>query len=151
MVTNTFPDCTQINFNNREDWLAARRIGASDTAGIFGKGYRGQSAVSIWEGKRSGVSSVEETRRMRTGRYVEPLLREFFEEENGLECSDLGLHVLQSNEYDWMTSTLDGVVMRPGTGLVPSELKDVDARLLPEWRDQPPLKFQIQCQHQLGC
>jgi putative phage-type endonuclease len=150
IATPTFPDCTLTCFDNREDWLRARGIGASDTAGIFGEGYSGQSAVSIWEEKRSGLSSIEETTRMRVGRIIEPSLREIFRQETKLTCDGLDLHVLRSREFDWMTATLDAVTEDPDAGQVPVELKNVDGRLFAEWRDEPPLKFQIQCQHQMA-
>ncbi len=149
ITTPEFPACTTKLCETEELWLGRRRIGASDTAGIFGEGYAGQSAVSIWEEKTTRQSNVEETKRMRIGRIMEPALREIFTDETGMPCHGLKRHVLTSKDTGFMTATLDAVVDHPEFGATPAELKNVDGRLLKDWQDDEPLKFKVQCQHQM--
>ncbi len=149
--------CRIEHHQSREEWLAARRtmVGASDTAGIFGVGYASQSPLTIWASKR-GIEEPEiptaQLRRMNIGSKMEPIIAELFSEETGLETFDPGdFTIFRHGEIDWLGATLDRVSEDKGH-MVPVELKRVSGILRKDWDadDEPPLKFQVQCQHQMA-
>lgn len=143
-----------LQLNTRDQWLAARQsfIGASESAAIFGVGYRDQSPLTVWESKVMPLTlDSEEDKRLRIGRLIEPALRSIFTDETGLFCESPGDFVIhRSEKFPWMGATLDGLANDYGQ-TVPVELKNVDTWNREEWEgDQSPLKFNVQMQHQLA-
>lgn len=143
-----------IQCRDRAEWLEARRavIGASDSAAIFGVGYKDQSPLTVWESKVRPCEEAEEPKRLRIGRLIEPALRSIFEAETGLPCESPGDYTIHVHpEYPWLGATLDGRCEHDEYGPCVVELKNVDRFLRDEWRDDdPPLKFNVQCQHQMA-
>ncbi len=140
--------------DSRNDWLQARRsmIGASDSAGILGCGYANQSAASIWHSKVTDEQmEIDDglAKRMKIGKLMEPTLRAIFEDETGLDVVDPGeFTIYRSTIYDWLGCTLDGVSPE---AKCPVELKNVSIFNRSDWEDgQSPLKFIVQCQHQMA-
>jgi len=59
--------------------------------------------------------------------------------------------VFQHPQYPFMTATPDAEQAgKGGKGMVPLEVKNVGYYLAKEWRDEPPLRFQVQLQHQVA-
>lgn len=150
-------NCSYREYNNREEWLAARRggIGASDTAGIFGVGYSDQSIISIWDQKVRGASDHTDDERLQVGKDLEPGLIKIFQRKEQVECRPAGDFVIYQNlERPFLQATLDGIAVVEGVE-VPAELKNVGSFNASEWDgDEVPLKFNVQVQHQLavtGC
>lgn len=140
-------------FPTREAWLAARRnhIGASESAAIFGVGYRNQSPWSVWESKVNPDAAAideDEDECLRIGRLIEPALRDMFEDETELqlappEAFEMHIHP----DFEFLAATLDGRT----TDAVPVELKNVGNFATAEWKNGgTPLKFEVQVQHQLA-
>jgi putative phage-type endonuclease len=148
-------------FETRAEWIFARRsvIGASDAAGILGCGYASQSLVSIWDSKVNPDAEDQDNdddKRMRIGQLMEASLRLMFAEFTGLPCEAPGQNALHVHpEIEWLGASLDALTEHPDFGVCPVELKNVDMRNRDEWADGTmPLKYEIQCQHQLfvtGC
>lgn len=152
-----FSCATNESYLDRHSWLAARRsmIGASDTAGIFQVGYASQSPVTVWDSKVSDRQQEFDEglqRRMRIGKLMEPTLRSIFGCETGLHVADPGEFTIFRNcETQWLGATLDGVTDHDEFGWSPVELKNVNNFNRKDWEgDEAPLKFQVQCQHQLA-
>lgn len=153
-------DCIIDRYLNEADWLAARqsRIGASDTAGIFGVGYADQSGATVWDSKLRPPEEPTPAKRklFKIGKMMEPTLRAIFTEETGLPCESLGDFTICTHpDLPWLGASLDGVTEHPEHGPAVVELKNVSNFAREEWdSDEPPLKYGVQVQHQLavtGC
>lgn len=141
-----------MQIDNREDWLAARRymIGASESAALFGVGYAGQSPVSVWNAKVEGEEDLGEEKRLKIGKLIEPSLRAIFADETGLPCESPGEFAIYKHpQLTVMGATLDALT-EDEHGVCPVELKNVSHFNRDEWLDEPPLKYQVQVQHQLA-
>ncbi len=141
-------------YTTREEWLEARRssIGASESPGILGHGYASDSAMATYASKLGILDDViDETtrRRMDIGTAIEPVIRELFTAETGLavynDAFDSGSYArCVSDERPHVSASLDGEIYN---GVF--EAKNVDAFLRHDWDDAPPLRVQIQVQHQM--
>lgn len=150
-------DCLVDQYPDRPSWLEARRsrIQASDTAGIFGVGYSDQSPITIYDSK---VNAPRETadpsklRRFKVGKLMEPALRAIFADESGMDCESAGeFTIYRHPDLPWLGATLDAVTVHDEFGACPVELKNVSNFAREEWDgDEPPLKFNVQVQHQLA-
>ncbi len=145
----------------RDAWLEARRsgIGASDAAIILG--------VSKWKSplqlfaEKTGLADVTEDEKdwLRWGHRLEPVIADAYEEETGRTTYDPGdFEIQKSADAPWMIATLDRLVTGWSTDRhVPPveapgvlELKTTSAWRREDWKDEPPLAYQIQLQHQLA-
>lgn len=146
---------------DRDAWLEARRsgIGASDAAVILG--------VSKWKSplqlfaEKAGLADVTETEKdyLKWGHRLEPVIATAYEEETGRVTYDPGdYEIARSADAPFMIATLDRLVTGWSTdqhappfeapGVL--ELKTTSAFRREEWKDEPPLAYQIQLQHQLA-
>jgi len=137
-------------------WLDARRsmIGASESAAIFGVGYKSSSPITIWNSKVGGPSlefDEPTLKRMNRGKRLEPFIAGEFSDETGILVEDPGDYAIyRSNDKPWMGASIDRVAVHPEFGPIPLELKAVNGRFRSEWDDEePPLKYVVQCQHQM--
>lgn len=154
-----------IRCDTRKDWLAERRngIGASDSAGIFGLGYSGQNAWTVWQSKidnpliEPGLSIEEE--RLQIGLDMEPSLIRIFERKAGVSVDMPSRNRIHFHpDMPWVRASLDASITQndhSGGGLGgpdcwPVELKNVGGWNAGDWKGgRTPLKFQIQVQHQM--
>ncbi len=156
MIATASLDCIVEDYDNRDDWLHARMsgIGASDTAGILGEGYEDQSIVTVWDSKKNEPREIDpvKLKRFKVAKLLEPAMRSILTDETGWPCGSAGEFTLYRNaDHRWLFATLDGFIEHPEYGLCVCELKDVGFHNRKEWEnDEPPLKFAIQCQHQLA-
>ena len=148
----------------RDAWLEERRtgIGASDAAIILG--------ISKWKSplqlfaEKAGLADIPEEEKdyLSWGHRLEPAIASAYEDETGRLTSDPGDFAIQRNpNVPWQLATIDRwVVAWPdGANLPPVdipgipgvlELKTANAFRREEWKDEPPLAYQIQLQHQLA-
>jgi putative phage-type endonuclease len=150
---------------DRDHWLEARRagIGASDAAVILG--------VSKWKSplqlfaEKTGLADVAESEKdyLTWGHRLEPVIASAYEDETGRTTFDPGDYAIQRHSHvPWMIATIDRLVTRwpedsphrppveiPGAPGV-LELKTTNAFRREEWKDEPPLAYQIQLQHQMA-
>jgi len=141
------------NYKNRAAWLKARRsmIGASESAAILGFGYASQNAWTVYASKvgESTGESEEECERFECGHLAQSMILELTRRRTSLAVEDPGeFTIYRHPDYPWLGATLDGAV-KPSRPSIVVEAKNVDAALLREWDDEPPLAFQIQVQHQM--
>ncbi|KKK82760.1 hypothetical protein LCGC14_2800140, partial [marine sediment metagenome] len=146
----------QITYPTRDAWLADRhnRIGASESPGILGQGYAGESAFNTYVRKVSPTldevidATVQE--RMDIGTAMEPTIRNLFEERTGLKVlfdDTPVVHVSRSRSH--LGATLDGAVI-DGDGIAPFEAKNISEYVASEWENGSlPLRVQIQTQDQM--
>lgn len=138
------PDATRVlpADADRATWLAERRkgIGGSDASTIAGVGYG--SLFELWLDKTGRVPEQPETPAMRFGRLAEPLLREAFTAETGLDVRRVGL--LRSKARPWQQASLDGLTSDGGI----LEMKTAGWRLGRDWADgQTADHAEVQLQH----
>jgi putative phage-type endonuclease len=147
-------ECDVEVFENRDQWLEARTsmFGASEAASLLGCGYSDQNAHTVIASKIARQLDESEAKRLMIGRIMEPALRELFELETGLKCLPQPQYsIVRNHELPWLGASLDGATCDPDRGMCPIELKHVDGFNLWQWRDgSGPLKFQVQCQHQMA-
>ena len=148
----------RFEFDSREKWEAGRRkfIGASEAAILHGVGYMATSRFRLWAEKVQGIApdfDKATLRRFAIGHAAEPIIAEWFSQETGLpvHAAPEGKSIVHAHsEHPFIGATLDRVSERVDVGVVPLELKWVGARSAHEWADDAtPLKFVVQCQHQM--
>ncbi len=146
-----------ITYPTREAWLADRpsRIGASEAPGILGEGYSGESAFATYEKKINPTLDelVDATlaERLKIGTKMEPVIRDLFYEETGLDVFTQAEQVVcVSDERPHVSATLDGAVFEVGGGRGVWEAKNVGEYVASDWDDNSvPLRVQIQTQDQM--
>jgi putative phage-type endonuclease len=141
-------------FGNRINWLKARqeRIQASDSAALFGVGHNDQSIVALYESKVMPLTEDDVSEdRFIVGQMIEPTLRKLFTHYNDLACHEpIPYSLYQHPTKDHIGATLDGLTQHDEYGTIPVELKNVGVQNRVDWSEgNCPLKYQIQCQHQM--
>lgn len=145
-------------YESREEWEASRasHIGASEVAVILGVSpYK--SAFTLWHEKKGLVPVGESGIAARVGLALEPLLTEFYEQQEGIEVLDPGPYtVFEHPAYPWFRCTPDRILMASDGRIVRAvELKTIGEYVAKQLRDgEPPLGYQVQLQAQmeiLGC
>lgn len=150
-VLAALPGCTVEVYASREEWLANRGLGASESPSVLNVGYAEDCAVSVWGRKRGLIPPMESTQTLRIGQALEPVILELFSEETGHAVKSLGKYsVCRSKQYPWLTASLDGLIVETDEGAAIVEAKNVGTFMGQDWDDDDqPLKFQIQTQHQM--
>lgn len=155
-VPFTLPEAEEAR---RQAWLAERRtgLGASDVAAIFGVSpYK--SALALYHEKRGDIEvPIAEQEALYWGRVLQdPIaVRYAHETRRGLEITD-PYAIRRHPTHPHILATLDAIgtpqtnaepTPAPGPGVV--EIKNAGFFKREEWRDEPPLVFLIQAQHQM--
>ena len=111
---------------DREEWLAKRRgfLGASDVAAVLG--------VSPWAGPldvyldKIHAVEMQESRAMRRGHAMEPVIADWYAEETGREIQNLGATCFQIHPHiPFLGATLDRLIVGDERGNAPLEIKSV--------------------------
>lgn len=138
----------------RESWLAERRkgIGASDAPVVLG--------VSPWKkpyelwAEKVGILDPEDISKhlcIRVGLALEAIVGEAYQDETGRKVTMWPQYQIERHAaHDWWRCTPDALVFdeRHGTGLL--QIKTTSAFNAAEWKDEPPLHYQVQLQHELA-
>jgi putative phage-type endonuclease len=147
----TIASGTTITAENHEEWLAMRpdSVGASESATVLGLNPW-ETQLQLYLLKIGSMPPVEENRRMKVGKLMEPVIAALYREEVGCEFACFQ-RFLRSPSHAWMTATLDGV--RTDGRVV--ELKNVGVGQADKWgesgSDDVPLMYIIQATHQMVC
>lgn len=90
----------------RDEWLAARRLGlgGSDMSTVAGVNQY-SSLYALWMDKTGRAEEKQQTRRMRMGHLLEPIVAELFTEMTGIPVRRAGLMRHRLNE--WMQVSVD--------------------------------------------
>jgi putative phage-type endonuclease len=145
----------------RAAWLKERQsgIGASDAAAVFGLSpYK--SPLALYFEKRGEVDVPESEREaLYWGRILQsPIARRYeYETDRKVEEPD-PYEIRRHATHPFMIATLDALAMPTPIGKQPPngaggmgvvEIKNAGFFKREDWRDEPPLAFQIQAQHQM--
>ena len=137
-----------VEFTTEQKAERRKSIGASEAFRAIHLDF------SLWAEKtgRAEPPSLDEIERVKWGNRNEAAIVYGFGE-------DTGRYVERNNEvahhpvYDFMSATLDAsqtdLVGHPSGRRGALEVKNVDAYLFGDWKESPPLKCQVQLQHQL--
>lgn len=130
----------------REMWLGARTqgIGGSD-ASTCAEVNRFSNRHDLFLEKTGRWVDNRDNDAMEWGRRLEPVIRQWFAENTGLEVRRAGL--MASRRHPWQIVSVDGLV-GDGGGL---EIKTTNWRMAEEWDDdQIPDHAEIQAQHAMA-
>ena len=135
-------------FINQDDpnWLSERNkyIGASEIACAMGLS-KWKSARTLFLEKTGQIPKFEGNKRTELGHHMEPLLKQWFENETGHALRRKNAFCIH-DEYEWMSCTLDFHIQ--GT-LIPVEMKTT-AFASDDWKSNIiPSEYFWQCQQQL--
>lgn len=139
-------NCRSTEYETREEWLHARTsgIGGSDAPAVLRKSPWA-TPFSVWAEKRGLISPEHiESQRLTIGHVLEPAIAKLYELETGDETHDPGDFRIFEGEERFQLATLDRISDR----IPVVELKT--AGNSGDWRNGPPLNYQIQVQHQLA-
>lgn len=145
----------------RDAWLQERRrgIGASDAAVILGVS-KWKSPLQLYA-EKTGLADLPEEEKdyLDWGHRLEPVIASAYEDETGRKTYDPGDYEIQHSAdsphmiatvdrfvTEWADSTIAPPFAAPGV----LELKTTSAFRREQWKDEPPLAYQIQLQHQLA-
>lgn len=152
---------TTLPIVDRAAWKASRAqgIGASEAAAVFGLSPY-TTPLQLYLEKRGDLEPSErEFEHLKWGRYLEaPLCMAFGDETGRKVVKEPAFALRRHPSQTWMVATLDATqeplpgatapTPQPGPGVL--ELKNAGAWNIKEWKEEPPLAFQIQVQHQLA-
>lgn len=116
-----------------EDWLEYRKrgIGGSDASVVCGIN-RYRSPVELWMNKTGKLQDGEAGEAAYWGTQLESLVRAEFTKRTGIEVQQVN-QLLQSEEYPFMLTDLDGICEHPDYGTVIFEAKTASAYKAGEW------------------
>lgn len=145
---------------DRQAWLASRKagIGASEAAAIFGLSPY-MSPLQLYLEKTGALEPSDgEFEYLKWGKYLEgPLVRAFSDKTRRTATKEPDFFLRRRPGHEFMVATLDatqepapGSEPTPGPGPGVLELKNAGAWTIKEWKEEPPLAFQIQVQHQMA-
>lgn len=128
----------------RHLWLAERRkgIGGSDASTIAGVNEYSGGLYELYLDKTGRLPERTATARMEAGTRLEPVMRQWFQDQTGIAVRRQGLTRSKANPF--MQVSLDGLTIDGGV----FESKATNWRLADEWDDdQVPDHAEIQVQH----
>jgi putative phage-type endonuclease len=127
----------------REEWLAWRKVGASDAAVILGLSpYK--TLYQLWEEKVSGVEQPDNAF-MAYGRKREAVILEDIREKWGEIQTDIKI---SHPDHFFLTATLDALVLSTGE-IIEIKAPQSKAFYAMVEEDKIPLVYQCQMQHQM--
>lgn len=134
---------------SREDWLAARGLGSSDSSAICGLNpYR--TPWQVWAEKVGLVEPFAGNEATEIGLAMEPVISDLYAKRTGHPIAPVN-KMFRHKEFPWMTATPDRTIgnwLEAPASL--GELKNVGWRMVHEWEDgNTPDHAHIQVQHQL--
>ena len=128
--------------NNR-----TQSIGASDA-------YRAISMDTALWAEKCGLADppdLDEVEAVQWGNILEATIAATFAERTGRKVEhNRNADVTSHPDHDFLTATLDAIQIDPVRGIGALECKNVGEYLSSDWKESPPLKFQVQLQHQLA-
>jgi putative phage-type endonuclease len=150
---------TETATAERRAWLEERRtgLGASDVAAIFGVSpYK--SALALYHEKRGDLPIPDSEREaLYWGRMLEEPIAARYADETGRRVERCPPYEIRRHPtHPFLIATLDAVASAapglppPAGGPGTVEIKNAGFFRRDQWRDEPPLAFLIQANHQMA-
>ncbi len=140
-----------IQCRDRAEWLDTRRrlgIGGSDAPAVVGVSSFRTPAQVYFEKRAPSAETLEDQAEQQTwGQILEEPIAQAYTKKTGRAVQAPGTFtVFRDTDRPWMTATLDRIV--PDRG--PLEIKNAGFYKAGDWKDEPPLEYTVQVQHQLA-
>lgn len=131
--------------------LRAKHVGGSEVAALFNVRPFHTTHLELWLIKRGDVSGdIEDNDRMYWGRMLEEKIAQAAADKNGWKIAAPKAYYT-CDDTPGMGCTPDFVILHVGDNGV-LQCKMVDRLEFKKWEDgQPPLKYELQLQHELAC
>ena len=131
-----------------EEWLIERRkgIGGSDAAAVAGLNpWKSAAAVFFEKTSELPPETGEMSERLRIGHDLEDYVARRFAEETGKKVRRNNF-MLHHDDYPFILGDIDREIVGENAIL---ECKTTNSYAAKDWAEEPPLHYQIQCQHYL--
>jgi putative phage-type endonuclease len=139
-------DLTKIS---REEWLASRKLGASDCAAILGiNPFR--TPYDVFAEKVGLKAPFEGNEATRFGQKLEPVIAAEYAERTGHKVFELNV-MLTHPVFPFITATPDRGVEKTDGRKGLGELKNTGAYFAKHWEEKIPDAAHVQAQQQLMC
>ena len=134
---------------NHAEWLAGRKIGASDVAKILGLApWKDATPIDTWQEKTGRAKPRKASWRMKVGLAMEPDIIAAYQEETGRTIERQQV-VVRSDEYPWLSATLDGITAEPR--ILECKTTSWGEHWGEPGTDEVPDHYQVQVQAQMLC
>lgn len=140
---------------SREEWLAMRHsfIGSSDAAIILNASPF-KSRYALWAEKIGDAvdDDLSDVEFVQWGNRLQGVILDAYAEKTGRSAFPVHPYEIalpKNPELSFMGASLDGEQWIDGRRC-PVEIKAVGVHQKYEWKDEPPLHYQVQCQHQMA-
>jgi len=135
------------------EWLDLRRrhIGSSEVAALFGLDER-RTLFELWHQKAGNLPEPEmEDERVFWGTVLGPAIGQGIAEREGWNLRKVRRYI-EHPRIAGMGASVDYEIIGHSRGAGTLEIKSVDSLVARNWPDGlPPLRFELQVQHQLAC
>ena len=133
---------------SKKEWLSHRMIGGSDAAAILGLNSFSTPLDVYNRIIDPDGHIVEETPRMKAGKMLEPVIADYYVQENKwalLTIDKIFIH----DEYDFLRGNIDRKIYKENDPGV-LECKNTNSFYQRTWEDKIPLSFYVQLQFYLA-
>jgi len=131
----------------KEEWLLARKsgIGGSDAASVVGLNpYK--SSVSVYIDKITEEAKEEKNYKMELGQKLEDFVAKEFSLITNKDVRNVN-GILKNDKYPFAIANIDKAIVGEKAFL---ECKVTNSYSKKEWKEQPPIHYQIQCFHYMA-
>lgn len=124
-----------VHAENNATWKEMKRktLGSSEIATVLGLN-RFDTPLKLWARKTGRLDEEPENPHMKVGKYMEPLIAEFFGEREGVEVEQ-NTQLYQHDKYPFAVATPDYYVKKEGKRVGIVECKHTKARNIVFWLD----------------
>jgi putative phage-type endonuclease len=140
---------TTLTHEEREAWLASRKLGSSDAATILGLNPF-KTRYQLFLEKTEQIETAQENEPMRWGTILEPIIAQEFSERSGLTLLDCNYHYQADAPYDFMTCTPDFFILDENSEKGLLEIKTCSQWQADAWADSVPDYAHCQVMHQMA-
>jgi len=129
-----------------------KHIGSSEVAALFGLDPR-KTLFELWHQKAGNLPDEDplDSERVFWGTVLEPAISQGIAEREGWKVRKVRRYIAHPGVAG-LGASLDYEIYGHPRGAAPLEIKNVDWLVAKDWPDGlPPLRFELQVQHQLAC
>jgi putative phage-type endonuclease len=140
---------TTLSAQEREAWLASRKLGSSDCPTILGLNPF-KTRYQLYLEKTGQIETAQENECMRWGTILEPVIAQEFAERSGLSLLPCDHHFQADEPFSFMTCTPDFFVLDEQCEKGLLEIKTCSAWQADAWAEGVPDYAHCQVMHQMA-